>query len=512
MKAYLKVCPEQQLGEVHPYIYGQYFEHLGNCIYPSVWDAQSSHADASGVRLDVIEAVRELGVPVIRWPGGCYVDLYDWRDGVGPLKDRPTRVNWHWGGLESNQFGTDEFLQWCRKAGAEPYVNVNLGTGTLVESLRWIDYCNGSGETADAQWRRSNGHAEPYDVKLWGIGNETWGLWEAGQLGAGEYAHKLANWAQFYKKYDRSLQLLGVGSSYGDDPDWDREVIVQAGKYLDYLTFHLYGSSMDRESGEEFYPVVFTPVYFEKQLRKMVETIRATIVNHKLELPGPIRISMDEWNIRHYEPDPDNLGSYRLDRNSPRNLQDALFVAGIFNSMIRLGDSVGMANYVFLINGNGVLSVTEHTVIKTTLFHVFKQYAEWMTGQSVQVQVSSPSMRIPAPQVNGPAMNERMQSLHEPSDEAYIDAVAVLREQGELNLAIVNRHKDDGAEAEITLPEGYRVEQVWTLTHDQLYASNTEENLENVMPVIMNVTDRELRSWNVPAHAVVLIHCKKATY
>ncbi|MFH5182362.1 hypothetical protein ACHHV8_06820 [Paenibacillus sp. TAB 01] len=109
-------------------------------------------------------------------------------------------------------------------------------------------------------------------------------------------------------------------------------------------------------------------------------------------------------------------------------------------------------------------------------------------------------------------MNERMQSLYEPSDEAYIDAVAVLREQGELNLAIVNRHKDDGAEAEITLPEGYRVEQVWTLTHDQLYASNTEENLENVMPVITDVTDRELKSWNVPAHAVVLIHCKKATY
>ncbi|MEK3724418.1 alpha-L-arabinofuranosidase C-terminal domain-containing protein [Paenibacillus sp. FSL H8-0034] len=511
MKAYLKVYSEERLGEVNPYIYGQYFEHLGNCIYPSVWDDQSPHADESGVRLDVIETVRELGVPVIRWPGGCYVDLYNWRDGIGPKEARPTRVNWHWGGLESNQFGTDEFLQWCEKAGTEPYVNVNLGTGTLVESLQWIDYCNGAGETADAQLRKSNGHAEPYNVKLWGIGNETWGFWEAGQLSAREYAHKLANWAQFYKKYDASLQLLGVGSHYGNDPEWDSQVVVQAGKYLDYLTFHLYGSSVDRESGNEYYPVVFTPVFFEKQLRRMIDTIRTTIVNHKLQLPQQIRISMDEWNIRHYEPDPENIGHYRLNRNSPRNLQDALFVAGVFNAMIRLSPSVGMANYVFLINGNGVISVTEEVVIKTTLFYVFKQYAEWMTGQSVRVNVSSPSIRIPAPQINGPDMNEKIQAIHEPSDEAYVDAVAVLREDGDLNIAVVNRHQEEKAEVELELPEGYRLATVWTLTHEDIYAANTVDALGNVVPVLTAVDDQELRTWKVPAHTVVLLQCKKTS-
>ncbi|TBL70393.1 alpha-L-arabinofuranosidase C-terminal domain-containing protein [Paenibacillus thalictri] len=509
MKAHLKICPEERLGEVNPYIYGQYFEHLGNCIYPSVWDDQSPQADDIGNRLDVIQAVKELGVPVVRWPGGCYVDLYDWRDGVGPRETRPTRVNWHWGGLESNKFGTDEFLQWCEKAGTEPYVNVNLGTGTLVESLRWIDYCNGAGETADAQWRQANGRAEPYNVKLWGIGNETWGDWEAGRLNARDYAHKLANWAQFYKKYDSSLRLLGVGSHHGSDADWDQEVIAVAGKYLDYLTFHLYGSSVDRESGDEYYPVVFTPVYFEKQLRKMAETIKIATVQNKLQVDRPIQISMDEWNIRHYEPDPEKTGSYRLNRNSPRNLQDALFAAGIFNAMIRLGDSVGMANYVFLVNGNGVISVDGDMVIKTTLFHVFQQYAAWMTGQSVGVRIDAPAMIIPPPQINNPGMNETAAALHEPTAETFVDASAVIRENGELNIAVVNRHKEDEAELELELPAGYRLTGVWTLAHDRIYAANTPDAPERLLPVSTAVEEADVRKWVVPAHAVTLLQCRK---
>lgn len=509
MKARLTICPEQRLGEVHPYIYGQYFEHLGNCIYPSVWDDQSAQADDTGVRLDVIQAVRELGVPVIRWPGGCYVDLYDWRDGVGPRDQRPTRVNWHWGGIESNKFGTDEFLQWCEKTGADPYVNVNLGTGTLVESLRWIDYCNGVGETADAQWRKANGRDEPYGVKLWGIGNETWGDWEAGQLTAREYAHKLANWAQFYKKYDASLRLLGVGSHYGSDAEWDREVVATAGKYLDYLTFHLYGSSLDRESGEEYYPVVFTPAFFEKQLRCMSEAIRGAAAQQGQASERPIQISMDEWNIRHYEPDPDKAGNYRLNRNSPRNLQDALFAAGIFNAMIRLGSAVGMANYVFLVNGNGVISVDGDTVVRTTLFHIFQQYAAWMTGQSVHVRIDAPTMMAPSPQINNPNLTQAVKKLHEPTAEAMVDAVAVMRENGELNVAIVNRHKDEAATVELELPAGYRLTDVWTLAHEQIYAANTPGSPETVAPVASAVHDADLRSWTVPAHAVVLLHCTK---
>ncbi|GGD90866.1 alpha-L-arabinofuranosidase C-terminal domain-containing protein [Paenibacillus nasutitermitis] len=504
MKASILVKKEERSGEISPYIYGQYFEHLGNCMYPSVWNADSPKSDARGLRQDVIEAARELGVPVIRWPGGCYVDLYDWKDGVGPSEQRPVRPNWHWGGLESNQFGTDEFLNWCEQVGADPYVNVNLGTGTLVDALRWIDYCNGK-ETADARWRKENGREEPYGVKLWGIGNETWGHWEAGQLGADEYAARLANWAQFAKKYDEQLELLGVGSYEGNDSEWDRKVIEAAGKYLRYLTIHIYGCSVDRQSNEEYYPIVYTPVYFESQLRKMLSTIETTLSRMKDKLGHPIRISLDEWNIRHYEADPSSGEGYTLNRNSPRNLQDAIFAAGIFHAMIRLSPHVGMANYVFLVNGNGVMNVTEDAVIKTPLFHLFKKYREWMVGQSVQIEVQSPSRLTPVPQVSHPNYGKEQADKHQPVASSYIDAVGAVGDDGSLRVALVNRHLDESFEIALGIPEGFASSAaVWTLHHENIHAANTEEAPERVVPDVREFVPVEA-GLRVPAHSVTLI-------
>lgn len=506
MNVKVHVRADEDMGEVNPYIYGQYFEHLGNCIYPSVSDEHSSLADSSGIRLDVVEVARELAVPVIRWPGGCFVDLYDWKDGVGPRSERPTRVNWHWGGLESNQFGTDEFLAWCRNVGAEPYVNVNLGTGTLQDALRWLDYCNGDGATSDSKNRIENGYREAHGVKLWGIGNETWGEWEAGQLSADEYAHKLANWAQFFKKYDPSLQLLGVGSSHGGDTNWDQAVVRKAGKFLDYLTFHLYACSVDRESGDEFYPIVFSPVTFEKRLLAMAESIKLAAASSSFM--KPVRISMDEWNIRHCEPDPENPGEYVLNRNSPRNLQDALFAAGIFHTMIRLSPMVEMANYVFLVNGNGVISVVEDKIVRTTLFYVFKQYRAWMTGQSVRVEVSGPSMLTPPPLLNWPRYTDYIKAVHEPKEAAFADVVAVRKENGDVNIAIVNRHRYQTARMQLTLPEGCIPRTTWQMTHTDMYATNTVENPTNITPSESEVTDVSMRDWEIPAHSIMLIHCE----
>lgn len=509
MKAIITIREEERTGEISPYIYGQYFEHLGNCMYPGVWDGDSARSDDQGLRKDVIEAARELGVPVIRWPGGCYVDLYDWKDGVGPSEQRPVRPNWHWGGQESNRFGTDEFLSWCEQVGAEPYVNVNLGTGTLVDALRWIDYCNGA-ETADAKWRKDNGREEPYGVRLWGIGNETWGDWEAGQLGADEYAAKLANWAQFAKKYDSQLQLLGVGSYEGNDEEWDRKVIEAAGKYLSYLTIHIYGCSVDRESSDEYYPIAFTPVYFENQLRKMIGTLETTLSRMNKKPGHLIRLSLDEWNIRHYEVDPSGNGGYLLNRNSPRNLQDAIFAAGVFHAMIRLSPHVGMANYVFLVNGNGVMNVTEDAVVKTPLYHLFKQYGQWMTGESVSVEVQSPSRLTPVPLVSNPEYGEELARKHQPVSSPYIDAVGAIGEDGSLRVAIVNRHLESGFELSLGIPEGYGSSAaVWSLHHDDIHVSNTSEAPERVVPVLrMGVSiDNTL---TVPAHSIVLLRFEKA--
>lgn len=335
------------------------------------------------------------------------------------------------------------------------------------------------------------------------------GDWEAGRLGADEYAAKLANWAQFAKKYDSQLQLLGVGSYEGNDEEWDRKVIEAAGKYLSYLTIHIYGCSIDRESSDEYYPIAFTPVYFENQLRKMIGTLETTLSRMPKKPGHPIRLSLDEWNIRHYEVDPSGKG-YTLNRNSPRNLQDAIFAAGVFHAMIRLSPHVGMANYVFLVNGNGVMNVTEDAVIKTPLYHLFKQYGEWMTGESVRVEVQSPSLLMPVPQVSNPEYGEELARKHQPVSSPYIDAVGTIGEDGSLRVAIVNRHLEEGFEIALGIPEGYGSSAtVWCLHHDNIHASNTPEAPNRVVPVLREGVFLG-NGMNVPAHSIVMLRFEKA--
>lgn len=497
------ILPSRKLGEISPLIYGQYFEHVENCIYPSVWDGCSPKSNETGLREDVIEAVKELGAPIVRWPGGCFADFYHWEDGIGPRHERPVRKNFHWGGLESNQFGTDEFLEWCRLVGTEPYLNLNLGTGTLDEALRWQDYCNGKENTSDVLRRKANGREEPYGVRYWGIGNETYGEWEAGQMDAATYGSTLANWARFLRQHQPDAKLLGVGSAHGIDPEWDRTVLKRAGRLLDYLTFHLYGCSLDRTSGEEYNRVVYTPAYFEQRARRIISDIEDIRQTNKWS--RPIRISMDEWNIRHYEQNDD--GKIVLNRHSMRNLQDAIFAAGIFNMMIRLSPHMGMANYVFLVNGNGVLRVNETDVLKTSLYYVFQQYARWMRGTAVDVDVQGARETDWRPQVNHP---NHPTADHSDIQPGVMDAAAAVHDDGTIAVSLINRSKDEAGDVLLHLPEGYAIRQVWTLHHDHIYAGNDFEQPNRLTPTVQTieeVTDR----WTCPPHSVVLLLCSRAS-
>lgn len=495
-------------GLINPYIYGQYLEHLEDCIYPCIWDERSPFADEWGNRQDVIAAVRELGAPIVRWPGGCFADFYHWEDGIGPGAERPVRRNFHWGGLESNRFGTDEFLRWCESIGTEPYINFNLGTGTLDEALRWMDYAIGEDDTADVRRRRANGREQPYRVRHWGIGNETYGPWEAGQMDAEAYGKKLRNWSEFVRKMQPDAQILGVGSHGGglargydgSDANWDRAVLREAGHRIDYLTFHLYGSSVDRVSGEEYENVAYTPAYFEKRLRRMLAAI-----DEYSDTSGarPVRISMDEWNIRHYVPDGD--GKYRLNRGSPRNLQDAVFTAGVLNAMIRLSPRVAMANYVFLVNGNGVMKASDTEVLKTPLYYVFQQYARWFAGEAAAIVSEGPVKTGIRPQVNNPGfVCEETDDLAAP----VVDAAASWNPDGTLAVSLVNRHPAEAAEARLALPEGYAPLEAWTLHHADVYAANDFGAHDRVVPVQSDVREWS-GAWSCPAHSVVLLRCGK---
>ncbi len=433
----------QVVGDADPMIYGQYLEHLQpeeQCIDGAVIDEGSPLADAAGFRLDVVEAVRELGSPVVRWPGGCFADIYHWQDGIGPREQRPARRNWHWGGIESNRFGTDEFLAWCRMVGAQPYVNFNLGTGTLDEAVRWLDYCNGREPTADVRLRQHNGQIEPYDVKLWGIGNEQWGSWEAGHMDAPEYAARLRNWAQFLRRLDPQSQFLGVGSAAAKDPEWDLTVLQSAGHLIDFLTLHMYGHCLrDVATDDEYYAAVTYAVFFEERLQQMKQVI--DLAMDRLNRQTSLRIAVDEWNIRHVVRDR-GASTFTLDRSSPRTLRDTIFVAGVFHAMLRHAPYVGMGCYVFLLNGNAVMRVHPDGIVKTPLFEVFRAYRRHLLPTVLQARVTSEELLTGVRQ--GRLDETAIRSV------PYVDVVATCdRVRGTLALAIINRHRHQGAHVQI---------------------------------------------------------------
>ena len=468
------------IGAISPHIYGQYLEHVqreDECIYPSIWDELSPHADATGLRRDVIAALRDLHVPVVRWPGGCFADVYHWRDGIGPQAQRPLRQNLHWGGEEPNHFGTDEFLRWCNAIGTDAYINANLGTGTLEECVDWLKYCN--------QPKRR--------VTFWGIGNETFGKWESGHMDAATYARVLKDWAGAVRKTDPDIKIMAVGSMSADNPEWDQAVLRSAAPLIDYLTIHAYGYSTG--ACNEFLSVAFTPAYFEQRLRKMLST-----VDQFADQRGgrePIRLAMDEWNIRHYR---DGV----LNRKDPRTLQDAIFVAGVLNTMIRLSPRVGMANYVFLINGNGVLLVNDKQIVRTPLFHVFRQYAEWMQGTALRTIVKCPTTLPSLPQVHTPAHKPPPDFVN--TAQPWLDTAAALQANGDLSIALINRHPNDIAQTKLHLPSRYRVKRTWTLSNEDVFAANTFAKPNRVSP---QLHERTRTTIECPPHSICLILCQR---
>lgn len=498
-QASVTVDLSQPQGEIHPAIYGQYLEHVqtqDECIYPALWDAGSRFADGMGLRRDTMEAVRGLRVPVVRWPGGCFADVYHWENGIGERELRPQLPNRHWGGTESHQFGTDEFLQWCQQVGIQPYINVNLGSGSLAEALRWLEYCNGNPDTPQGKRRRANGHAAPYQVRYWGIGNETWGNWEVGHTNAAAYAELLAQWAAALRQQDPAIKILGVGSSEGADPAWDRAVLKRAGALIDFLTIHIYGSSTDY-SGDQYEAVALTPAYFDFRLRQMLQTIDE--VSAETGLPRPIQIALDEWNIRHFQ-------GKQLIRKDPRNMQDAMFVSGVLNVLLRHSPRVGMANYVFLINGHAPLLVNAEAVVKTPIFYVFQQYALWMKGRTVAAQIESPAVSPPPPFTGSP--NPNKSSAYRPGKVAYLDGAAAVHDDGTLVITLLNRHKSDSAEVSLRLPAGYQIKKSWVLQDDHPYAVNDFANPNRIVPVVTPMTEA-VTQWRCAPYSVVMLSCVK---
>ncbi len=360
--------PLRTAGAIDRNIFGGFAEHMHRCIYGGIYDPGSPQADDQGLRLDVLDALRRQGMPVVRYPGGNFVSGYRWRDGVGPREERPARLDLAWHALESNHFGTDEFIRFCRLLEAEPFLVVNCGDGDLREARDWLEYCNGAQPTEPVKLRQAHGFAEPHNVRYWGIGNEVDGPWQIGHKTAAEYARACTEFAKAMKLVDPTIKLVAAGASdwTADVVDTARLLLQQAGNLIDYLDVHWYiGLGMDVV---DFPALMTTSELLEERLSAMEGLIRIMRLNHNIE--REIHLAVCEYNVLKFI-------DYGEDIEAIFNLQDMLVIAQNLNAFLRHAHSVRMANISEIVNMGGPIRTNpdgDGLVLQTT-WHALALYS-----------------------------------------------------------------------------------------------------------------------------------------
>ncbi len=348
------------IGEISPLVFGHFVEHMHRCVYGGIFDESSPLSDARGFRRDVLQAARAMRPAILRWPGGNFVSGYHWEDGIGPIADRPRRMELAWGGVESNRFGTDEAMEYCSALGAEPYICVNLGTGTLDEARNWVEYCNASSDTYYARLRRENGHPEPYNVKHWGLGNEMYGEWQQGHKSATEYAALAREAAKVMRGVDPSVKLVACG--HDGISDWDRIIVEQLAPLVDYVAIHIYTGS------EDYFANVLLPHHADRCIRHLAALIEGA--RFRQRVTQPIHIAYDEWNVWTHSRAHDSNGY-----EQPYNLADALAVATYLNIFLRNPRALGMANLAQMVNVLGAIITSPDGMLLQTIYHPIRAYA-----------------------------------------------------------------------------------------------------------------------------------------
>jgi len=408
-------------------IFGQFLEHFHRQVYGGVFEPGSPLADNQGFRKDVVAALRELQVPIVRWPGGCFVSAYHWKHGVGP--ERQPSYDKAWRVEDPNTFGTDEFVAWCRLIGAEPYICTNAGTGSPEEMSDWVEYCNLESMGRWARLRQSNGYTEPHNVKFWSVGNENYGDWEMGSKTADEWGHFVAESAKMMKRVDPDIILLAAALPY--DVDWTLGLLRAAGQYLDYVSIHGYWDRLQEENKpSDYLTCVGKSLIPEAAIRRTEQVI--AVAGYE----GRIGIAFDEWNLRswHHPSKGDVRERDKNDINSTYTMADAVFSASFLNSCLRHCDVVRMANMAPVINTRGPLFVYPQGIVKRTTFHVMAMYANHLEPNVVDTWTEVSSLQCPKRSV------------------PVLDVIATCDDDKKRwSVAVVNRSPEQEVTCELTL-------------------------------------------------------------
>ncbi len=359
---------------ISKYIYGHFAEHLGRCIYDGIWvGTDSPIPNINGYRKDVFEALKALDIPVLRWPGGCFADTYHWKDGIGPRNERPKIKNVFWGGVvEDNSFGTHEFLDLCEMLGCDAYISANVGSGTVQEMVQWIEYMTSSEDVEMANLRRKNGREKPWNVRFMGIGNESWGC--GGNMTPEYYSNLLRQYSGYAWEYGRDrLTRVGCGAN-GNDYNWTRVLMQNAGRHMDALSVHYYtiaGPGWNNKTaatgfGEDLY---FSGIRAGLRMDELI-TRHSNIMN-EYDPAKKIGLYVDEWGI-WTDVEPGTNPGFLFQQNSMR---DALIAATTFDIFNRHSDRVRMANIAQTVNVLQAMILTEgDKMVMTPTYHVFNMY------------------------------------------------------------------------------------------------------------------------------------------
>ncbi len=475
MRASVTAHREYTVSKIDDRLYSAFLEHLGRAIYSGIYEPDHPTADKNGMRGDVAQLVRDLQIPYVRYPGGNFVSAYNWEDGIGPREERPVRLDLAWHTSDSNAVGVHEFIDWCDTVGTKPMLAINLGSRGLDDARKFVEYVNGPTGSYWGDLRKKNGRADPFDVKLWCLGNEMDGPWQVGHKTADEYGRLANETAKALRAFDKSLELVVCGSSYSDMPtypDWERIVLEHTYESVDHISLHMYFNNRANH----------TPNYLamNAKLDRYIGTVASTInyVKAKKRSKKDVFISFDEWNVWYHSNQADRaiLDGNKGWPHAPRlledayNFEDVLQVGCIINTFIRRSDVVRIACIAQLVNVIApIMTEPGGPAWKQTIYYPYYFASIFGRGTALNLAVDSPGYDA------------------EIADNVpYLDISGVHDEEAKtLTFFAVNRGDKDALELSINL-QGFagtaRVIDHQVIVHSDLKIANTLDNQNAVTP------------------------------
>jgi alpha-N-arabinofuranosidase len=458
-KAQVFLDTNRTVAPISPLLFGGFVEHMGRCVYEGIYDPASPHADDKGLRKDVMEALCDQGYTVIRYPGGNFLSGYNWLDGVGPKEQRPHRRELAWQSVETNQFGTNEFMDFCKKIEAEPMLGVNMGTGSIQSASDLVEYCNTGSGTHWSDLRIQHGYRDPHNVRYWCVGNEMDGPWQIGHLDAAAYGNKALEAAKMMKWQDPTIQTILCGSSNDQMPtypDWDRTALEIAWEQVDYLSIHYYAGNRENDTAS----YLASAIAFERFVNTLEGTLR--YVKAKKRSKHNVYLSWDEWQV-WYKGDPvkgDWTEAPHL-AEEVYNLEDALVVAQWLNVFLRRSQVLQIACVAQIVNVISWLHTRTDGLLKHPSYYVFKLVSNHARGEALDVLVKAPQVET-----------KQYDSVPALDVSASYDA-----ETGQGAVFLVNRSLTDSLVTDLIWQDGKTVQfdQAWQLTGTDPKQVNTWE-------------------------------------